>query len=211
MAKLIASMKINVLYNEDTPIIIRRFPTEFEINILSKSPFALIDEERKIADNEIIAAIESGLEEVGALYEAVKIRAALNETMRLATEVNKYLDQAAPWKQIKIDKDSAGRTIYTALRVIDSLKVMFSPILPFTCERLHTFLGYDQPLFGTQQVEERRDKLGTHTVLRYLPQNSSGRWEPSRLEPGRKLQKPEPLFTKLDEKIVEEERERLGN
>lgn len=163
------------------------------------------------ADSEVIEKIESGFEEVGALYEAVKIRAALNETMRLATEVNKYLDQAAPWKQIKVDKVSAGRTIYTALRCIDSLKVMFSPVLPFTSERLHTFFGYGQPLFGTQQVEECEDNLGTHSVLRYLPQNASGRWEPSRLEPGRKLQKPEPLFTKLDEKIIEDERARLGN
>jgi methionyl-tRNA synthetase len=166
--------------------------------------------ELRPADSEIISTIESGFEKVGALYDGVKIRAALSETMRLASESNKYLDQAAPWKEIKTDKDSAGTTIYTALRVIDSLKVLFSPILPFTCERLHTFLGYDEPLFGIQKIEEVKDNLGTHRVLRYFQQNATGRWEPSQLLPGRELQKPEPLFRKLDENIIEEERARLG-
>ena len=121
---------------------------------------------------------------IGALYDAVKLRAALNETLRLSTEVNKYLDQAAPWKEIKVDKEAAGKTIYTALRVIDSLKVLFSPILPHTSERLHTFLGYCQPLFGEQVVEEYLDNLGTHKALRYLPKDASGLWEPSQLQPG---------------------------
>jgi methionyl-tRNA synthetase len=162
------------------------------------------------ADETIIATVESGFEEVGALYNAVKLKAALSETMRLASEVNKYLDIAAPWKTVKTDKGAAGTTIYTALRVIDSLKILFSPILPFTCERLHTFLGYTEPLFGEQQVEEQTDNLGKHTVLRYLPKNASGRWEPSQLPPGKPFKNPEPLFRKLDARIIEEERARLG-
>jgi len=37
-----------------------------------------------------------------------------------------------------------------------------------------------------------------------------GQWKPSELKPGAKLSQPAPLFKKLEEKIVEEERERLG-
>jgi methionyl-tRNA synthetase len=162
------------------------------------------------ADEAIMNAVEAGFEVVGALYEAVKLRAALNETMRLASEVNKYLDQAAPWKEIKTDKQAAGKTIYTALRVIDSLKVLFAPILPFTCERLHVYLGYDECLFGEQIVEEQTDNLGTHDVLRYLPKGAIGHWVPSQLSPGGVFKKPEPLFRKLDKSIVELERARLG-
>jgi len=166
--------------------------------------------ELRPADKEIIALVESGFETVGQFYEAVKIRAALNETMRLASEVNKYLDQTAPWKEIKTDKVAAGTTIYTAMRVIASLKTLFAPILPYTSQRLNNYLGSTQPLFGEQATEEITDNLGTHTTLRYFPENATGRWEPSPLTPGGKFAKPAPLFRKLDQSIVEEERSRLG-
>ncbi len=161
-------------------------------------------------DQEVLAKVEAGFGNVGALYEAVRLRAALGEAMSLATEVNKYLDHAAPWKQIKSDKRAAGRTIYTALKAIDSLKVLLAPVLPFTSAQLHSCLGYSFPLFGEQKIEEQRDALGEHTVLRYLPTSPSGSWEPSTLEPGGALQKPAPLFKKLDASIVAEERARLG-
>ncbi len=161
-------------------------------------------------DREILASIEAGFETVAAHYEAVKLRSALGETMRLATEVNKYLDTAAPWKEIKTDKQAAATTIYTAMRVIDSLKILFAPVLPFSSERLNVTLGYEQPLFGKQIVEEQADDLGTHHVLRYLPESASGRWQASSLTPGKPFHKPEPLFRKLDEEIVDIERSRLG-
>ncbi len=95
------------------------------------------------ADLDLLAVIESGFESVGALLESVKLRAALGETMKLATAVNQYLDANAPWKQIKEDKDEAAKTVYTALKAINSLKVLFSPFLPFTSEKLHEFFGYE--------------------------------------------------------------------
>ena len=35
--------------------------------------------------------------------------------MKLATAVNQYLDQTAPWTEIKTDREAAAKTIYTAL------------------------------------------------------------------------------------------------
>ena len=166
--------------------------------------------ELRPADLEIITTIEAGFESVGNLLSSVKLRAALSEGMRLASEANKYLDTQAPWFEIKSDKEVAARTIYTALRVIDSLKVLFAPFLPFTSERLHSFLGYTKPLFGHQSVEIVNDSLGEHSALTYLPENASGYWEPSQLQPGKVFLKPEPLFKKLDEGIIEEERTRMG-
>jgi methionyl-tRNA synthetase len=161
-------------------------------------------------DKEILAAVEAGFQSVGEQIAAVHLRAALAEAMRLAAEVNKYLDQVGPWFEIKQDKPAAARSIYTAIRAIDSLKILFAPFLPFTSERLHTFLGYTQPLFGSQFTEKRTDALREHTVLRYDPSGASGRWKPSALQPGQALVKPEPLFRKLEESVVEEERARLG-
>ena len=143
--------------------------------------------------------------------EAVRLRSALGETMKLASAVNQYLDQTSPWSEVKKDKGEAAKTIYTAMRAIDSLKVLFAPFLPFTSEKLNQFLGYDAPLFGEQYIEEVEDSLGTHTVLRYRPANDSEpTWKPSQLEPNQALRQPGPLFKKLDESIIEEERARLG-
>jgi methionyl-tRNA synthetase len=161
-------------------------------------------------DREILSTVEAGFQTVGDLLNAVRLRAALAEAIRLASEVNKYLDQAAPWFEIKTDKIAAGTSIYTALRAIDSLKILLAPFLPFTSERLNTFLGYDRPLFGEQFVEIRQDSLGEHSALRYREGEAAGRWEPSQLRAGQALRPPAPLFRKLDEGIVEEERARLG-
>ncbi len=166
------------------------------------------------SDRELLAAIESGFQTVGALYDAVKLRDALKECLRLATEVNRYLDANAPWTAIKTDRNSAALTIYTALRAIDSLKLLFAPVLPFTSEKLHAFFGYETLLFGEQYTQEISDRLGTHTGLRYRSVGRDGippyQWQPSGLKPGAKLHQPAPLFKKLDEKVVEEERGRLG-
>lgn len=161
-------------------------------------------------DQEILATMEQGFQTVGELIEAVHLRAALLEALRLASEVNKYLDVVAPWFSIKTDKQAAAASIYTALRAIDSLKILFAPFLPFSSERLHTYLGYTAPLFGKQRVEAVRDALGEHLVLRYLVDDASGKWEPSQLQPGQKLVQPVPLYRKLDESIAEQERARLG-
>ncbi len=166
--------------------------------------------ELRPADQEILAAVGEGFKSVGEHINTVRLRAALNEALRLAAEVNKYLDTTAPWFEIKRDRPSAAKSIYTALRAIDSLKTLLAPFLPFTSERLHTYLGYTRPLFGEQYTETHADSLGTHTVLRYRAGEASGRWEPSLLPPGQRLQEPQPLFRKLDPGIVEEERARLG-
>ncbi len=163
------------------------------------------------ADLELLKTIESGFNVVGAELEAVRLRSALSEAMKLATVVNQYLDVNAPWSAVKTDKDSAAKTVYTALKAIDSLKVMFAPFLPFTCERLHGFFGYETPLFGEQYTESVKDSLGEHLVLRYRPSTTLGvNWKPSELQPGQKLNQPAPLFKKLEPSVIEEERARLG-
>jgi methionyl-tRNA synthetase len=161
-------------------------------------------------DRQILETVEGGFETVAEQFEAVHLRAALGEAMRLASEVNKYLDTTAPWFQIKTDKAAAARSIYTALRAIDSLKILLAPFLPFTSEKLHATLGYTQPLFGEQSVETVQDKLGEHRALRYHPEKATGRWEPSALQPGQTLQLPQPLFKKLEASVIEAERARLG-
>jgi len=166
--------------------------------------------ELRAQDNEILATVEAGFETVGEHINAVRLRAALFEALRLATETNRYLDSTAPWFEIKNDREAAATSIFTALRAVDSLKMLFAPFLPFSSERLHAYLGYSQPLFGEAFIDTQRDSLGAHQVLRYRPGHASGAWKPSQLPAGKPLLPPFPLFRKLDESIVEEERRRLG-
>jgi len=161
------------------------------------------------SDLDLLAVIENGFLTVGKEIEAVQLRSALSEALKLATSVNQYLDVNAPWSAVKTDKEGASKTIYTALKAIDSLKVIFSPFLPFTSEKLHGFFGYETPLFGEQFTEDVTDSLGTHKVLRYKGIENIY-WKPSDLKPGTKLNQPGPLFKKLEESVIEEERSRLG-
>jgi methionyl-tRNA synthetase len=161
------------------------------------------------ADINLLSSIEAGFQSVGGLLDAVKLRAALQETFRLASTVNQYLDQMAPWQAIKTDKDSTALTIYTALKAIDSLKVLFAPFLPFSCEILNGYFGWERPLFGESYIDTVLDSLGEHKVLKYRGVEGI-QWKPSELSPGAKLNQPAPLFKKLDESVIEEERARLG-
>ena len=165
------------------------------------------------ADLELLAVIGKGFDIVGAELEAVRLRSAIGEAMKVATAVNVYLDVNAPWSAIKTDRDGAAKTVYTALRAIDSLKVLFAPFLPFTSERLHKFFGNESSLFGDQYTQEISDALGIHKVLRYRDSEQHGQvifWQPSQLQPGTKLNQPGPLFKKLEDKVIEEERAKLG-
>ena len=161
-------------------------------------------------DQALLAKIEGGFETVGDLLAAVKLRAALGEAIALATEANRYLDAQGPWFEIKQDKAQAAKTVFTALKAIDSLKTLFAPFLPFTSERLHGYLGYEGRLFGTQKIVTYQETTRTHEALTYDPAGATGQWSPSDLQPGQALREPAPLFKKLDAKVVEEERARLG-
>ena len=160
-------------------------------------------------DKELLAKIEVGFESVGELINAVKLRAALEAVVALATEANRYIDQQSPWFEIKKDKAEAAKTVYTALRAIDSLKILFSPFLPFSSEALHQYFGYDGKLFGEQKIVSYDELTRSHEALTYDASTASGKWTPSQLKGGQPLRQPAPLFKKLEEKIAEEEVARL--
>jgi methionyl-tRNA synthetase len=166
--------------------------------------------ETRAIDHELSEEINKGFDIVGGYLEEVKLRAALQECFRLAREVNAYLDHAPWFGVIKDDRESAGTTVFTALQAIDSLKIMLSPFLPFSSELLHSYLGYEEPIFGTQEIVTIAEDSRNHEALTYNPAKSTGRWAPSDLKPGASLRKPKPLFKKFDDDVIEEENNRLG-
>jgi methionyl-tRNA synthetase len=156
-------------------------------------------------DRDVLVRVEGGFQSVGKLVEAVRLKAALEEAMSVARAANAYLDQKAPWFQIKEDREAAATTVYVILRVIDNLKVLFAPFLPFTSQRLHEMLGYQGQLFGRQYIQTFDETQQSHIALCYDDSQAMGRWEPSQLPAGQDLQQPSPLFRKLDEDVAEKE------
>jgi methionyl-tRNA synthetase len=161
------------------------------------------------ADRQILAEVEAGFNTVGDLLAAVKLKAALEETLRLTRATNVYLDGKAPWKTIKDDPVAAGTSIYVALRVIDNLKILFAPFLPHTCQLLHEYLGYEGQLFGRQYTEIFAENERQHVGLCYDNSQAVGHWEPSQLASGQALREPAPLFKKLEPEVAEQEVARL--
>jgi methionyl-tRNA synthetase len=162
-------------------------------------------------DTSLLARVESSFEGVGQMIEGSHFKAALNEAMGLARDVNQYLSDQAPWAKLEEDPERAGTILYTALRAIDSLKILLTPFLPHSSQKLHELLGFDGWIAGPIEFREVEEEDGSrHTVLTGDYASWVGRWEPSELPPGQKLLEPQPLFTKLDsEQVVTEELERL--
>ena len=146
------------------------------------SPTNLGSSEQTLFENAQIT-----MEKVSVSIESCKFREGLGHAMSLAQLTNRYLDDKAPWAEVKIDKESAGTTLYTAINIINCLKVLFHPYLPFSTSKLHNMLG------NTNQKEQIKWE-----------------WNSDDLQPGTRLGSVERLFTKLDDSVVDEEETILG-
>ncbi|MCH7626961.1 MAG: class I tRNA ligase family protein, partial [Chloroflexi bacterium] len=139
-------------------------------------------------DKELLDEARRRFQETGESIEVVRLRAALSSPMSLAQSANRYLDQKAPWSAVKTDMADAARTLWTTLSVINCLKTLLYPFIPFSSEKLHTMLGFEGSV-----------------------RDSGWTWSPDDLSPGQSMGKPEPLFLKLDEELVEAEALRIGD
>jgi methionyl-tRNA synthetase len=121
----------------------------------------------------ILLEVEGTFEAVGKEFEACHFRGGLQEALRLAQAANKYLDERAPWKAVKEDKAHAAETLATALNVINALKLLLHPVLPFSTTQLHGDLAFEGDI-----VDEG--------------------WEPKPVPAGTKLPPARPLYTKIE-------------
>ena len=160
-------------------------------------------------DHRLLEALESGFESVGESLGRARFKAAISEAMRLAALVNQYLGEEQPWHLVKTDRDRAATVLNVALQCVNHLKVMFTPFLPFSMQRLHEMLGFDDviaPMPSVSEVEE--PGWGSHLVLGgEYP--SEPRWHPAPLAAGHPLRAPVALYKKLDDSVVDEELRRM--
>ena len=159
-----------------------------------------------VDDEALLAEVKGGFQAVGALYEGVKLRAALDEARRLSQRVNQYLSDNAPWTVVKTDPARAATCVFVALQCITWLNTMWAPILPESAQLIHATLGFGGSLFGRQYTEVVTEEDDVkHMVLRYDPAGSVGQWQPVTLPVGQQMQTPVAPFRKLEPDIVEKE------
>lgn len=134
---------------------------------------------------------------MGALVEQVKLRAALREAMGVVHEANAYVTAREPWKRIATDPEGAATAVDTVLRVIDNLKTVLAPFLPFSSQLVHQQLGGSGRLFGELRIETDREEGREHDVLVYDGSAAVGRWRPGELAAGQTLGPRGMLFRKV--------------
>jgi methionyl-tRNA synthetase len=151
------------------------------------------------ADHAVLAGVEAAFTFVGEQIEQSRFKAGLGEAMRASTLANQYVSEQAPWSTIKTDRERAATVLNVAVRCVDSLKVLFTPFLPFSSQRVHELLGYDDVLAGPLDFREvGGEDEDTHTVLAGRYAHWRRGWGPTELAEGQRLREPEPLYAKLD-------------
>jgi methionyl-tRNA synthetase len=138
------------------------------------------------ASKALLQEAESTVAAVDNALHQCRFREGIRTAMSLAQETNRYLDEKSPWKIVEKDRESCATALFTSLSIISCLKTVLYPFLPFSSQKLHHLLGFEG------RVAE--EKWGFRTI-------------PS----GQRLATPEPLFTKLEERIVAEESSLLGD
>tara|TARA_B100000929_G_scaffold26153_1_gene19474 strand:- start:12582 stop:14234 length:1653 start_codon:yes stop_codon:yes gene_type:complete len=129
--------------------------------------------DRTDIDLALLAGVDAALVTAADQIDRVELRAALRTAMEAAAEVNAYLNVTEPWKLARTDPDRARVVLGTALDAVNGVRVAFSPYLPFSSSVLEEVLG---PVEG---------------------------WRRSELSPGRPIDKPAPLFAKVDLEALE--------
>ncbi len=121
---------------------------------------------------------------VEELLDAFKFRDAQKEAMNLARIGNKYIADCEPWKVVKTDAERVKTIIYISLQLTANLAIAFEPFLPFSSRKLRGMLNMDS--FDW-------DQLGRTDLL----------------QPGHQLAKPELLFEKIEDDVIEAQIQKL--
>jgi methionyl-tRNA synthetase len=138
-------------------------------------------------DEDVLAAVKEFPNTIGKSIERYRFREASQELMNLARLGNKYLADEEPWKVIKIDKERVQTIMYVSLQISAALAVVSEPFLPFTSAKLKEILNIDKNLSWKNIAES--------AVL--LPETHQ-------------INKAELLFSKIEDKAIEAQIEKLA-
>ena len=136
-------------------------------------------------DEDMLREISEYPKRVADFFEKYKIRDGVNEIMNLARDGNKYFNDTEPWKTVKSNEERCGTTLNICLKTIYTLAELFSPVLPFSMEKLFVMLNskpVDWKDCGKPQLKD-----------------------------GNQLNQSEILFPKIEDEKIETQMNKLGN
>ncbi len=122
------------------------------------------------SEHEIIVGAEKTIDQVRNLINTMRVNDAIEETLQFVRSVNRYMEQQAPWKQVKTDMAAAGRTLYTAAEALRISALLLQPVMPSRTNEVLDILQH------------------TDTVLMW-----------GGLKPGTLLKKHDPLFPRINQ------------
>jgi methionyl-tRNA synthetase len=121
-------------------------------------------------------------------FEAYRFREGILEIMNVARSLNKYFDAQEPWKALKEHPERCAAAINTCLQGARALAILLEPVIPFASAKIWNMLG-----------------------LSGVPQDAG--WESASsfgLNAGHALGKPEILFTKIEDDVIQKHVDNLG-
>ncbi|MCC8088959.1 MAG: methionine--tRNA ligase [Rikenellaceae bacterium] len=137
-------------------------------------------------DQEILQEIPKIKKSVEENIENYRFREALREAMNLARLGNKYLADTEPWKLVKTEPERVKTILNIAIQISANLAIVCEPFMPFTAEKILGLLNIEK--FGWEE-------LGRTDLI----------------EAGHKLNKPELLFEKIEDSVIEAQLLKLEN
>ena len=137
-------------------------------------------------DEDVLAAVKEFPNIIGKSIERYRFREASQELMSLARLGNKYLADEEPWKVIKLDEERVKTIMFIALQISSALAILSEPFLPFTSTKLKNILNIDKKLSWKNVTE----------IAILLPA-------------GHQINKAELLFSKIEDKAIEAQVEKL--
>ncbi|MBS4752660.1 methionine--tRNA ligase [Nocardioides sp. zg-ZUI104] len=166
------------------------------------------------ADRAVLDVTATAFDVVGDLISRHRQKQAIGEAMRAVGEVNKYVSDLEPWKLAKdpADRDRLGTILHVMAQCVADLNLVLSPFLPFSANEVDKALGGEGRIAPMPHVEEAADLDLEGRSYPIITGDYTGfpTWQRHRVEVGRAVAKPTPVFTKLDTAIVDEELARLG-
>lgn len=167
-------------------------------------------------DEAVLAAVRGGFETVGGLIGRHRQRAAIAEAMRVVGEVNKYLTVTEPYKmKDPSQRERLGTVLHVAAQCVSDCNTLLAPFLPHAANRVHQVLGGDGEFMPMPRVDRVTELdpgdgagLDTYPVITG-DYSATPAWESRPVVPGTPVDKPTPVFTKLDPAVVDEELGRL--
>lgn len=151
-------------------------------------------------DRALLAECEQAFDTVGEYIEARHFKAGITEAMRIVSLANKYISDQEPWKK-KDDPARRDTILHVALQAVADCNTLLTPYLPHSAQKIFEALGGEGVWAAQPEIVEVTDGDMTYPTLQGDYAHQLATWKHQPIAVGTPLQKPTPLFKKLDESL----------